>query len=143
MVGDASCLDPVKATFIVDRRQDWPFEIAGASVSTARSYLTDVAPAGASETQVINLCRASRYQGRGYYVSLLAEARGQRPLPDVKAIEDLQSESQVESIAARLDALAQETLDDAASERFELDAYFGADPAERHGPLAAQLFAAV
>ena len=26
---------------------------------------------------MLNLCRTGRYQGRGYYVSLIAEARGQ------------------------------------------------------------------
>jgi glutathione synthase/RimK-type ligase-like ATP-grasp enzyme len=133
----------VKAIFVVDRPQDWPFEIPGARVATARSYLADAAPAAATDARVINLCRASRYQGRGYYVSLLAEARGQRPLPDVKTIEDLQSEAQVEAIAGKLDDIAQQSLHDAASERFEIDAYFGVDPMELRTALARQLFAVV
>jgi DNA-binding transcriptional MocR family regulator len=37
------------------------------------------------------LCDSYRYQSLGYYVSLLAEARGHRPLPRAQTIEDLQS----------------------------------------------------
>ncbi|MGQ0815706.1 MAG: glutamate-cysteine ligase family protein [Gemmatimonadota bacterium] len=33
---------------------------------------------------VINLCRSSRYGSKGYYVSLLADARGQQVLPSVE-----------------------------------------------------------
>ena len=126
--------------FVVDRRQEWPFEIPGSSVVTARTYLTDPAHASAVDVQVINLCRADRYQGRGYYVSLLAEARGHRPLPEVKTIEDLQAEAHVKALAAQLDELARGTLEHDATDRFELDAYFGRDPADLHGPLAQRLF---
>ena len=52
---------------------------------------------------MVNFCSTSRYQGRGYYVSLLAEARGQRPLPDVKTVEDLKSEARIEALAMQLD----------------------------------------
>jgi glutathione synthase/RimK-type ligase-like ATP-grasp enzyme len=134
-------LSALKAIFIIDRAQDWPFELPGSSVVTARSYLADPGSGGGGDAQVINLCRSDRYQGRGYYVSLLAEARGHRPLPDVKTIEDLKSDEQVHALGARLDDLANETLHHDESERFELDAYFGGDPAELHAPLAEQLFA--
>jgi glutathione synthase/RimK-type ligase-like ATP-grasp enzyme len=133
----------LKAIFVIDRGQDWPFELPGSTIATARSYLADPGSGAGGEAQVINLCRSDRYQGRGYYVSLLAEARGQRPLPDVKTIEDLKSEEQVHAIGARLDDLANETLHHDESERFELDCYFGRDPAELHAPLAVQLFANV
>ncbi|HEV7578007.1 MAG TPA: RimK family protein [Caldimonas sp.] len=131
----------MKAIFVIDRSQDWPFELAGASVTTARTYLADSANDAGGGAQVINLCRSNRYQGRGYYVSLLGEARGHRPLPDVKTIEDLKSEERVHAVAAKLDELVHETLHHDASERFELDSYFGRDPADLHPALAQQLFA--
>ena len=57
-------------------------------IPTARRYLAE--PDGGVEhsARVLNLCRTGRYQGRGYYVSLLAEARGHRALrrdPSVRA----------------------------------------------------------
>ena len=132
----------MKTVFVIDRTQDWPFELPGSTVVAARSYLAE-ATGGGGDVQVINLCRADRYQGRGYYVSLLAEARGHRPLPDVKTVEDLKSDEQVQAVAQAVGELASETLHHDESDRFELDAYFGRDPAERHQPLAEQLFAQV
>jgi glutathione synthase/RimK-type ligase-like ATP-grasp enzyme len=125
---------------VVDRSQEWPFEIPRSSVVTARAYLTDPVAGSAIDAEVINLSRASRYQRRGYYVSLLAEARGHRPLPDVKSIEDLQSEAHLKVVAAELNDLVRSTLKHDATELFELDAYFGGDPAALHPELAHQLF---
>ena len=127
---------------VTDQKQDW-LEIPNGSVLTARLYLADPEGGRESGVQVVNLCRTGRYQGRGYYVSLLAEARGQRPLPDVKTIEDLKSETHVRAVAGQLETLVDETLRHDESDRFELDVYFGRDPAERHQVLAEQLFATV
>jgi len=75
--------------FVVNHARDWPFEIEGVRVLTAREYLTDPAYAEHQSARIVNLCRTDRYQGRGYYVSLLAEARGHRALPEVKTLGDL------------------------------------------------------
>jgi glutathione synthase/RimK-type ligase-like ATP-grasp enzyme len=125
-----------------DQKQEW-FEIPGADVVTARRYLSEHESGLGGSVRMLNLCRTGRYQGRGYYVSLLAEARGQRPLPDVKTVEDLKSEARVQALSAQLDPLVHQTLHHDESERFELDVYFGKDPAERHHALAEQLFAKV
>src|SRR5438046_1264256 len=77
-----------------------------------------------------------QYQGRGYYVSLVAEARGQRPLPDVKTVEDLKSEAYVRALSAQIETLVRETLHHDESDRFEIDVYLGKDPAQRHQALA-------
>ena len=74
---------------VVNHARDWPFDIDGARVVTAREYLTDPAYAENTSARIINLCRTDRYQGRGYYVSLLAEARGHRALPEVKTLGEL------------------------------------------------------
>jgi glutathione synthase/RimK-type ligase-like ATP-grasp enzyme len=91
--------------------------------------------------RLLNLCRTGRYQGRGYYVSLLAEARGQRPVPDVKTIEDLKSEDYVRALEDQIQSLVQETLHHDESERFQLDVYLGKHPS--YQALAEQLFARV
>lgn len=128
-------------TFVVtDKHHEW-FEIPEASVLTARRYLSEPESGNAGPVQVLNLCRTSRYQGRGYYVSLLAEARGQRPVADVKTIENLRADAFQQALAAELQPLVQETLHHHDSERFELNVYFGRHPA--HHALAEQLFAKV
>ncbi len=133
----------MKVLFVVNRPQDWPFDIAGSSATTARTYLTDPAYGGAIDGQIVNLCRCDRYQGRGYYVSLLGEARGHDPLPDVKTIEDLQSATLVELLAADVEPLIQESLQNDGSATFQIDAYFGSDPTEQHPAVSRQLFALV
>jgi hypothetical protein len=49
----------------------------------AREYLTDPKFSENRRSRVFNLCRSYGYQTVGYYVSLLATARGHKPLPSV------------------------------------------------------------
>ena len=130
----------MKTVVVTDQNQKW-FEIPDATVLTARRYLADPESGDEGVVQVLNLCRTGRYQGRGYYVSLLAEARGQRPIPGVKTIEDLRSEAYVRALEAEIQPLVQETLHHDESERFQLDVYLGKHPS--HQALAEQLFARV
>lgn len=130
----------MKTVVVTDQNQKW-FEIPDASILTARRYLAE--PEGGNEgaVRVLNLCRTGRYQGRGYYVSLVAEARGQRPVPDVKTIEDLRSEAYVRALEDEIQPLMQKALKDDESEGFRLDVYFGKHPT--HPAIAEQLFARV
>ena len=97
----------MRAMFVTDQKQEW-FDVPDAAVLTARSYLAEAEGSRDAGVRVLNLCRTGRYQGRGYYVSLLAEARGQRPLPEVKTVEDLKSEAHVQALASRLEPLVPE-----------------------------------
>jgi glutathione synthase/RimK-type ligase-like ATP-grasp enzyme len=133
-------MEVMNALIVIDQQQDWPFEIPGAAVLTARSYLAQ-SESGLADARVLNLCRTVRYQGRGYYVSLVAEARGNGPLPSVKTVEDLKSKAYVQELANEIEPLVRETLRHDESDRFELDVYFGQDPAQRHQALAEKLFA--
>ena len=132
----------MRTVFVADRTQEW-LDIPDASVVTARRYLAEPEIGREPDVRVLNLCRTGRYQGRGYYVSLLAEARGQRPVPDVKTVEDLKSEARVRALSAELEPMVHETLHHDESDRFELDVYLGKDPAQRHQVLADKLFASV
>ncbi|MEX2584358.1 MAG: glutamate-cysteine ligase family protein [Gemmatimonadota bacterium] len=60
----------------------------GERVMSADQYLTSSGAVG-SVTTVVNLCRSYRYRSKGYYVSLVADARGHRVLPAVEALEEL------------------------------------------------------
>jgi glutathione synthase/RimK-type ligase-like ATP-grasp enzyme len=130
----------MKTIIVTDQDQKW-FEIPDATILTARRYLVEPESGNEGTVRVLNLCRTGRYQGRGYYVSLLAEARGHRPVPGVKTIEDLRSEAYVRALEAEIQPLVQETLHHDESERFQLDVYLGQHPS--HRALAEQLFARV
>src|SRR5580765_151743 len=91
----------VKTVVVTDQKHEW-FELPDATVLTARRYLAELESGNEGAVRVLNLCRTGRYQGRGYYVSLLAEARGQRPVADVKTIENLRSEPYVRALEAEI-----------------------------------------
>ncbi|HSV20445.1 MAG TPA: RimK family protein [Casimicrobiaceae bacterium] len=124
--------------FIVNQRRDWPYDLPGATVVTARDYLSDAAYAAAGPARIFNLCRTDRYQGRGYYVSLVAEARGHQPAPSVKTIEDLQAGIGTALFTAT-GRVTEWTIDADPAQPFELDAYFGRDPATRNDAAARQV----
>jgi len=125
---------------VVNNPRDWPLDIPGVTVVPARAYLTDQAFGGDRTARVFNLCKSYRYQTLGYYVSLLAEARGHKPLPRTNTIEDLQSQNMVRLLAEGLDELIQKSLAPIKSDMFELDIYFGHNTASRHEQLSRQLF---
>ena len=125
---------------VVNNPRDWPLDIPGVTVVPARAYLTDPAYGSDNITKVFNLCKSYRYQTLGYYVSLLAEARGHKPLPRANTIEDLQSQNMVRLLTEGLDDLIQKSLAPIKSDTFELDIYFGRNMASRHDPLSRQLF---
>ena len=70
---------------VVENPKSFPFDIEGAEVVPARAYLTDPKYAEMRRVAVFNVCRRYGYQSLGYYVSLLAAARGHKPLPSVAA----------------------------------------------------------
>lgn len=75
------------ALIIVDDLSDWHPYLPSQSVMSAAEYMQQ---AGARHRgTVINLCADLSYLSTGYYVSLLAEARGQRSLPSAGVMNDL------------------------------------------------------
>lgn len=71
---------------VADRKDDFPTMPAGATGVGTRDYLALGARTGRAVRKVLNLARDTSYQARGYYVSLLAEARGDKVVPAVATI---------------------------------------------------------
>ncbi len=130
----------MRALVVVDVPRDWPLAIPHVAVVAARAYLTDPAYGSEPALRVYNLCKSYRYQSFGYYVSLLAEARGHKPLPLVGAIEDLQSQNLVRLLTSSLDELVAKSLAPIKSDEFTLSIYFGRNIAARYDALSRQIF---
>lgn len=130
----------MKTLVIVNNPTNWPLEIAGIEVVSARSYLADDYYGKLKKARIFNLCRSYRYQSVGYYVSLLAMARGHKPLPSVLTIQDLKSQTMVRFVSEELDDLIQKSLKSIQSDRFTLSIYFGRNLAKRYDRLSQQLF---
>ncbi|MEW6427142.1 MAG: RimK family protein [Thermodesulfobacteriota bacterium] len=125
---------------VVNDPKDWPLKLSDARIVAAKSYLTGEEFAALRTARVFNLCRSYRYQSTGYYVSLLAAARGHKPLPDITTIQDLKSQTIVKLAAENLDAHIQSSLGKLRSRDFVLSIYFGHNLAKRYETLSQELF---
>lgn len=125
---------------IVDNPSRWSLKIPGAEVVSAYDYLSDPELARGPGRKVFNLCRSFKYQAQGYYVSLLAEARGHRPLPSISAIQDLRLAPVIKLLSQDLDETIRTSLRPLKSNSFELSIYFGRNLAARYDRLAIALF---
>lgn len=126
--------------FVVDNPDNWSLGIPGVEVVSARSYLTEPKYSGQRGLVLFNVCRSYNYQSLGYYVSLLAEARGHRAQPSVTTIQDLRSRSAARLVSDDFNEIIQKSLHDLRAKEFELSIYFGRPLAKRHRALAQALF---
>ena len=124
---------------VVDNPRSWPLHINNVEVVSARAYLTDPAYSE-GRAKVFNLCKSYRYQTAGYYVSLLAAARGHKPMPDINTIQDLKMPSVIRALSEDLEDQIQKALRPLHSRTFTLSVYFGKNTARRYGSLALNLF---
>ncbi|MCB2154988.1 RimK family protein [bacterium] len=125
---------------VVNDPKDWPIDTPGVQVVAARAYLTDPAFAQLRQAKVFNLCRSYRYQALGYYVSLLAAARGHKTLPAVNTIQDLKSMTLIRFVSEDLEREINRSLAPIQSSKFTLSIYFGKNVAKRYDRLSSQLF---
>ena len=131
----------MKHLIVVDNPKKWALKITGVDVVSAKAYLTDSAHSAMRNVKVFNLCKSYRYQSLGYYVSLLASARGHKPVPNILAIQDLKSQAIIRIASLELDSLIQKSLKPIQGDTFTLSIYFGKNLAKRHNQLSQRLFA--
>jgi glutathione synthase/RimK-type ligase-like ATP-grasp enzyme len=74
---------------LVDSARDFPNADTPHKVITTKDYLARAGLFRGTRPKIINLSRSFAYQSRGYYSSLLAEARGHRVIPTVETMVDL------------------------------------------------------
>lgn len=125
---------------IVDTPADWPLDLPDVQVISGKEYLTSEAFRKQRHLRVFNMCRSYKYQTIGYYVSLLAEARGHKPIPSVATIQDMKSQAIVKLASDEIEELIHRSLADHKSDEFVLSIYFGKNVAKKYDRLSAQLY---
>jgi glutathione synthase/RimK-type ligase-like ATP-grasp enzyme len=125
---------------VVENPKRWPFQLDGVEVVPARQYLVEARYSELRGVAVYNICRNYGYQNVGYYVSLLAQARGHRPLPSVSTLQALGETPLVRMASEELEELIQSSLGRLQSSEFRLSIYFGRNMAKSHDRLARALF---
>ena len=138
--------------FVVSHRSDWSLDITGVDVVPAQMYLGDPAYRNLASTRVFNLCNSYDYQSTGYYVSLVAQARGHHPLPDVKAIEAMRAPHPERMLPATIRTVIQAVLgtdhesrvsgvaSGSDADTIDIYSYFGRALEPRFEKLCEQLF---
>jgi glutathione synthase/RimK-type ligase-like ATP-grasp enzyme len=125
---------------VVDKPGAWKFSLEDVEVISPDQYISDQHYQGGKGVKVLNLCKSYQYQSEGYYVSLLAEARGHKILPEVSTIQDLRFPSILRDDSLDFDNLIQNTLKNETTDRVEFHTYFGSARNEHFDKLALQLF---
>ncbi|MCA9582884.1 MAG: RimK family protein [Myxococcales bacterium] len=130
----------MRTLIVVENPNHWKLSIPGTEVVAARTYLTDPAFFELKRAKIFNLCRSFRYQSFGYYVSLLAEARGHRPIPTLTTIQDLKNPSVSRVVVDDLEKLIDKSFANETDPKKSLIAIFGQCLDGVHDALASQLF---
>ena len=111
------------------------YEVITIEVISSKTYLEHPQFGKTKDLRVFNLSNDYDYQTRGYYVSLLAEARGHKVMPSVKNILDIKGNTVVKVISDELEELIQKSFRTIKSKEFELSVYFGRNIAIKYNKL--------
>lgn len=130
----------MKKIIVVREPKEWNLGVKGFEVVSSKDYLTHPRFASMRNVRVFNLARSYSYQSRGYYVSLLAEARGQKVIPSAKTILDLKSPSIVKVLSRDLDDVIQQSLGEKNKHEFIFSIYFGRNINRKYDKLAHELY---
>ncbi len=129
-----------RQVIVVDHPRDWSAYLPADLLMSASDYIARVGLADGETVKVTNLCRSYRYLEIGYYVSLLAEARGHRAIPSVRTTLELSRKAIYELETDDLDAELQKQLKKRQETVIRFAIYFGraSDPDQQD--LADELF---
>ncbi len=125
---------------VVNQPETWTISSEHVKIISSRDYLTKPEYSRLKKARVFNLCKNYSYQSKGYYVSLLAEARGHLAIPTVKNIVDLGEPKLVKIVSEDFDDLIQQSLKNIKSREFTLSIYFGQNVAAKYKELSATFF---
>jgi glutathione synthase/RimK-type ligase-like ATP-grasp enzyme len=117
-------------------------KIVGDSITvfSPRDYVTQPDLGGTRPVKVYNFCSDIGYQQLGYYVSLLAEARGHKVIPNVATLRDFNDASSIKQVGAEMDTLIQRSLAPLQSDDFTLSIYFSCNLARRYDKLCSHIY---
>jgi len=130
----------MKFLIVVDDTANLDVNLPNTEIVSANSYLTDNEYSEKKDFKVFNLCKSYKYQSYGYYVSLLAEARGHKPIPNISTIRDIKNNSIIKIESEDIEDIIQRNLKGITSDKFVLDIYFGKNFTKKYDSLSHQIF---
>jgi glutathione synthase/RimK-type ligase-like ATP-grasp enzyme len=128
---------------VVDREDDFKWPAPDRVVVAARDYaVSDPAKRFSASSRVINLCRDYSYLSLGYYASLIAGARGQRVVPSVETLLDLNWKRIYQTELPDINALVRKTFVAEPGDplAFTVHLFFGVPDDPRFSDVARHIF---
>lgn len=125
---------------VIENPEECPLTFSGVDPVAARSYLLDKSFSGLKGIKVFNICLSWRYQSIGYYVSLLAEARKHKPLPNITTIQDIKSMGIIRLASDELNELYGKQFNDVPPGKLSFNIYFGKSTRKGFEQLCSRLF---
>lgn len=129
-----------KVHLVVDDPARWEGFSPTGSVLSFDEYLAQFPVRGEKQTRIINLCRTDRYLSRGYYCSLLAEARGHKVLPSVNTLLDLGNAELHLFATPSLPAAMRKRQGVFANDTIDFKVYFGRSEGAELRTIAARVY---
>jgi len=130
----------VTVLVVIENPEECPLHFAGVEPVAARDYLSDRAYFALKGAKVFNICRSYRYQSIGYYVSLLAEARNHKPVPNITTIQDMKSVGIIRLVSEELEEALEKHFSPQDPRKFSINVYFGKSPDKRFEQIGSRLF---
>lgn len=125
---------------VVSQPEKWQIETDHTSIISSQDYLTKPEYANLKSARVFNLSDKYSYQSKGYYVSLLAEARGHTSIPTISNLVDLGEKKLVKIVSEDFEEQIQKSLKTIKSQEFTLSIYFGQNVAQKYRELSSLIF---
>jgi glutathione synthase/RimK-type ligase-like ATP-grasp enzyme len=125
---------------VVNKLQDFEADIPGVEIITSKTYLSDPKYIRMKNAKVFNICRSFAYQNTGYYISLLATARGHKVMPDITTIQDTKTQAIIRFRSDDLKGLMAKSFNDVKEEELSVDILFGKSINTKYQALSNAIF---
>ncbi|MBL3656949.1 RimK family protein [Fulvivirga sediminis] len=125
---------------ITENPEKWNLNFEGVDVTSPSEYFSKPEYQETKRFKIINLCRSHQYQSLGYYVSLLAEARGHKVIPEIGTLQDFRFPSLIKDDAEEFDVLIQNSLKKVAEDKAIINIFFGQVENPAYAKLGVMLF---
>jgi glutathione synthase/RimK-type ligase-like ATP-grasp enzyme/ribosomal protein S18 acetylase RimI-like enzyme len=125
---------------VINQPFKWEFTDINAKVITVKEYINNPIYQTNTDFRIFNLCSSYKYQSYGYYVSLLASARGQRIIPSTITMRDFRMVNVIQSFSYEIEEQMNQLLSKADTNEFSLNIYFGQTSEKGFSTLAKKLY---
>lgn len=129
-----------KNIIVINHPYEWELKDIKAKTISVKEYINNPLYQNNSTFRVFNLCSSYKYQSYGYYVSLLASARGQRVIPSIATIRDFGMSHVIQSVLFEVNELLNKLLEKEEGNTVSLDIYFGQTMTKGYKKLANKLY---